>query len=190
MEIAKQWLESVLDLYPDEDRLKDILDDIEGQWSIVKFEEGTLDDKDVEKVKWALKCLFRHKPEEIKHVQLSMNDCSSITDSLWDALGYGYLTVLDISGCRLNNGALEFKTLASQCSGLETLLLSDNDLSHKNEWDFDKKGAEYKQKQEQIKGELLCNLVQMAKFRKLKRLDLSKTDIGKLGTVGNDVPYT
>ncbi len=180
MEISRQWLKGVLDLCPDEDRLKGILDDIERQWSIIKFEQGALNNEEREKVKWALKYLLGYKPEEIKHVQLSMNDCSSITDSLWDALSCSHLTTLDVSDCGLNNDALDFKSLANHCSGLETLLLSGNDLSNKDIWALDKKEAEYQLKQEQSTGKLLCGLMQMAKLRKLRRLDLSKTGIGKL----------
>lgn len=172
VEISRQWMRSILDLCPDEDRLKGILDDIERQWSIIKFEQGALDNEEREKVEWVLKCLLGYKPEEIKHVQLSMNDCSSITDSLWGSLSCSHLTALDVSNCGLNNDALDLKSLASHCGGLETLLLSGNDLS--------KKEAECERKKEQITEELLCNLVQIAKLRTLKQLDLSKTGIGKL----------
>ena len=136
MEISRQWLEGVLDLYPDEERIIGVLNNTERQWSIIKFEQGALDNEETGKVKWALACLLGCHPEEIRYVHLSGNDCVRIIDSLWDALSCSHLTALDVSNCGLNHTALNFKSLASSCSGLDNLSLSRNDLSNIDIWDL------------------------------------------------------
>lgn len=110
----------------------------------------------------------------ITHLRLTQNNIYGLGCLLMRGLAMSTLVTLDLSNCGLDGEDLDFLALANACPNLEKLVLAGNDLSPWRETS----SQHVPMSQTQGFKAVIENLLSLVYLKKLRTLNLSKTNLG------------